>query len=581
MTLVLLMAVPFAAALLFLLAGHRLGRGAVGALGTAALAFAFGIAIAIGQAFAAGKTSLVAEIGQWLPLRGADLALRVDPASVPLLLAITGIGTLVALAAASRPRGSAGAGRLFCALEVLVGGALLVVTARDLVLVLAGWGVAGLATSLLLGHARQTAEGAVAGARSLVFARASDLALLLGTLALLALFRTVDIAEISARVATINPTPTADSALLAASLLIVAGVLVRTAQLPLHIWLVGDPRAPAAASAAVESIATLSGAALLIRLAPALHPAALTAAAILGAITAVVGMTSALANGNGRRSQSGQTWNTVAQLGAVVVVVAAGSGFAAILIAIATAFARGAAALSAGGAAGQVRLRAVVRVLAAIASVAVFVTAALLLGDDRIGFALALLGAAVLASAQLGHVLRRGARDDDASSIGISVMGLARADRLGAYAAPLIATVLALTALTAIALALSGGLSLGAPATGVSAGPLAAVAVVAALIAFGVGTRGLALPSRAVRWMRGDRASAVLYDLGLLALVRVMAATLDRGAEVSIERVSEALGIVLERTGVGLRAIGTASVWRHEAIFLAAAVAIALYWTLR
>ena len=27
--------------------------------------------------------------------------------------------------------------------------------------------------------------------------------------------------------------------------------------------------------------------------------------------------------------------------------------------------------------------------------------------------------------------------------------------------------------------------------------------------------------------------------------------------------------------------IGTASVWRHEAIFLAAALAVALFWTLR
>ena len=576
MTLVLLIVVPFAAALVFLLAGDRLGRRLTGALGTAALAFAFGIALAIGQAFAAGKTFLLAEIGSWLPLRGADLSLRIEPTAVTLVLIITGIGALVALAAASERPAIAGVGRLFFALEMLTGGALLVVTARDLILLLAGWGAVGLSSSLLLGHARQTTEGAIAGARSFVFARASDVALLIGTLALLALFRTVDISEISGRIATITPTPAAGNALHAASLLIVIAALVRTAQLPVHFWLAGPSRGPAAADAAVQAVATLSGAALLIRLAGALHPTALAAAAIIGAITAVVAMACVLASGTGRRRES---WMTVAQLGAVVVVCAAGSSFAAILVAVASASARAAAALAAGGGTGS--QRRIARTLAATASLATLITAGLLLGHDRAPFALAVLLAAVFASAHLGRVARHGERDDGTAAAGMSAPGDARADRVGALARWLAGVLLAAAALVVIPLALSGGLSLGAPASSVTPGTVGLIALVAVAIAFALGVRGVTAQKRFPRWLRADRASDTIYERGVLAPVRLIAAILDRGAEASIDRGGELLGVVLARTSARVRAMGLASVWRHEAIVLAAAVAIALYWTLR
>ena len=579
MTLVLLIAVPFATALLFLIAGDRLGRGASGALGTAALAFAFGIAFAIGQAFAAGKTFLLAEIGPWLPLRGADLTLRVGPTAVPLMLTLTGVGTLLALAAMSEGSTRTGVGRFFFALEVLVGGALLVVTARDLVLLLAGWGAVGLASSLLLGHARQRVEGAIAGARAFVFARASDVTLLIGALALLALFRTVDIAEISGRLATITPTPATDSALLGASLFIVTAVLIRTGQLPVHSWLVGEPRGPAAADAAVNAIATLSGAELLIRLAPALHPTALAVAALLGAITAVVAMVGALAKGTSRRAES---WITVAQLGAVVVAASVGSPFAANLVAIAAAFARGAAVLAADHTTPQQeRLGRITGTFAAFASLAVFVSAALLLGDDRRPFAVALLAAAALASAHLGRVFRLSGREEATSSFATWADAAAWTDRVKGYAHTLAEIVLAAASLMVVALALSGALSLGAPATGLTVGPLIVFAIIPVAIGFGVAVRGVTIQGRAARWMRVDHASEVVYDRGLLASVRLVAAALDRGAEASLLLGGEALGIVLERTSTRVRVLGAASVWRHEAIIVAAAVAIALYWTLR
>src|SRR5881628_1867107 len=51
------------AAAIITLAGDRVGRRGVVAISSAALVLAFGASVAIGQAFAAGKNSLVAELG--------------------------------------------------------------------------------------------------------------------------------------------------------------------------------------------------------------------------------------------------------------------------------------------------------------------------------------------------------------------------------------------------------------------------------------------------------------------------------------------------------------------------------------
>jgi hypothetical protein len=91
MTLALVVALPLAGAVLIALIGGRLGARTIGAIATLFLTGSFGAAVAIAQAFAAGKTSLVAEIGPWLPVRGADLALVMDPAMVPLVLMVTGV----------------------------------------------------------------------------------------------------------------------------------------------------------------------------------------------------------------------------------------------------------------------------------------------------------------------------------------------------------------------------------------------------------------------------------------------------------------------------------------------------------
>src|SRR5262245_2416824 len=98
MTLLIAVAAPLVSVIAIVIAGRWLSRVFLAAFGVGPLVVAFAGAVVLAQSFAAGKTSLTAQIGSWLPLRGADLTLRVEPPSAPLLVAIAGVAALVGLA---------------------------------------------------------------------------------------------------------------------------------------------------------------------------------------------------------------------------------------------------------------------------------------------------------------------------------------------------------------------------------------------------------------------------------------------------------------------------------------------------
>ena len=289
MTLLLIVALPLAGWLLIAIAGSRFAR-LCGPIAAGSLALAFGAALAVGQAFIAGKTSLVAEIAPWIPIRGGDIALRVDPATLPLALVTTTVATLVALfAIGAVPR--AEAQRFFGALELASFGALLAVTASGLALVVAGWWLTSLSVYLLAGAQRERPAAAAAAMTTFVVGRIGDAALLLAVAATFSAFRTIDLSDIAARLAAAADQPDLsarleEARLLPSALLLVAA-LARAAQLPI---LVRRPRAwtrPALAALLLLAAIAMTSPLLILRLGPALQPAAVVGAVGV-AIVAVV-----------------------------------------------------------------------------------------------------------------------------------------------------------------------------------------------------------------------------------------------------------------------------------------------------
>lgn len=559
MTLALVIVVPLAAGALLLVAGGRLGRAATAALGVAGPAVSFVATAAIAQAFVVGKTTLVADLGPWLPLRGSDLGLRVDPVAVPIMLATAGAATLIALHAATRL--GRGARRFLIALDLLTAALLTVVMARDLVLVLVGWEIVGLCAYLLIGHARERPDAAVAGARALVMSRVSDIALLGVIVGSLALFRTVGLEEIAGRLAAITLTPAASSAALALGFLTLIAGAARMAQLPLHGWL-PDPRAtPAAALAAVHALVPVSGAVLLVRLGAGLHPTVLAAAVATGAITAIIASLGVVTNGPGERSAR---WITIAQLGAVMVAGGLGSVLGASFLMILAILTRCASFLRYEAGPGSPRPGA----LEGLGLVAVLIGACIVLAPLAPPAALAaLLIAATLASA---HVARTLAVD------------AARVDRRAGLntLATLPAIVSAVVAVAFFALVTTGRASLGVPAPVVSVEMLAAPALAITVgVTVALARARIHLPSR-LATAAADLASAS-WSGAVAAISWSIAGVLAHGAEGGIGRGAAMVTVALARAGRASGEFAAGSVWAHEALFIAATAAIVAYWVVR
>ena len=484
MTLALMTAVPAATALLLVILGSRVGRGVSATLGAGALVITLGAAGAVGQAFAGGKTSLVAELGPWLPIRGAAIAFVVDPRSVWLVVAISATGAALGVYAAVRLRRDPTVVRFFIALDVLISSLLIVLMARDLILLLAGWQGVGVAVYLLIAQERSRPDAAAGASRAFVVARAGDAALVIAVLGLLALFQTVDLEQIDGRLAASAPARPAE-ALVAASVLIILAALIRIAQVPFHEWLPDRPQAPAASRAAVHGLATTAGAILVLRLAPVVDPAVLLAAAAVGIASAVFGLLAALAD---RRAPS-ERWFTVAQLGIVTAACALGSPSVSLIVVASSVIRTSVAAL-------DERWPRLARLLSAIGVVA----AAVVLG-------------------------------------------------LGSPPAPLLAGVVV----------------------------VAVLAAVDALL--GLGSISALGPAVRLRTVVGDAFASL--EAWTARLSQMTVTLIERGGEQASGTIEDAVVRAAGRLSVAVDRFHSTSLWAHEALLLAAAVVIVVYWIVR
>jgi len=548
LTLLLVVALPFAAAIILALSsflGRRPGRSA-GAILTAALALSFGAAVAIAQAFVAGKTSLVAELGAWLPLRGSDLALRIDAPMVPVLLGLTAVALLVALASLAMREEGTDPARFGAAFGLTVGALLLVVTARDLLLLFAAWELLAVGTYLLVADRRDRPAAAAAAVRSFVVARVGDTALLVAVLWYFATFHSVDIGELAQRIDGFGTQPDAvarlQTTLLVPSLLVLVAALARSAQLPFQVWLPDAAPTGTAASALIQSSVAAAGVLLLVRLAPVLNANALAAAAAIGAISALFAASVALAQSDRRRLVA---WSTVSQVGLMFVGAGAGSASFAIAQLLAHAFGKSAVVLGErvrGTSVGALALAAGALAIAIIAPPILIPVAATVIVTGVYTAQLLNLSAAPRHDRGKGGALALAAT----VVLAVTALALAVVTAGGSPWVPLLAL---------------GGLAIGVALTrGVVRVPLAPWLVAAARSGFGFDG---------------------LYRASLVAAFEAVARSLERGTERVVEWAGDEIGVVIGRAARRLDRAQRRYARAGEAIVIAAAVALVAFWSLR
>jgi len=224
----------------------------------------------------------------WVPALGVRLAFMVDGLSLTFALLIAGIGALVLLYAGAYMEGDPNTDRLYGWLLVFMGSMLGLVLADNVLTLFVFWELTSISSYLLIGFKHAEDESRDSALKALLITFAGGQAMLAGLILLAMTAGTSQISAINLGGAAIR----ADDLYLPILLLILAGALTKSAQVPFHFWLPAAMAAPTPVSAYLHSATMVkAGVYLLARLSPALGgtDSWFYLLSIVGALTMVVG----------------------------------------------------------------------------------------------------------------------------------------------------------------------------------------------------------------------------------------------------------------------------------------------------
>ncbi|MDP6153182.1 MAG: NADH-quinone oxidoreductase subunit L [Phycisphaeraceae bacterium] len=244
----------------------------------------------------------------------ADMAYFIDPLTVLMLMVVTGVGTLVAWYACGYMKGDPGYARFFAAVGLFIFAMATLVMADNLVLMYLGWEGVGLCSYLLIGFYYDKPSAVAAAKKAFIVNRVGDLGFAIGIFWTFTTYDTMRIPEIIAA-AQAGGVPGADTANIWIPFLFMLGAFGKSAQLPLHVWLPDAMEGPTPVSALIHAATMVTaGVYMIARLSAvfALSPAALPTIAVVGALTAIMAATIAVAQYDIKRVFA---YSTISQLG--------------------------------------------------------------------------------------------------------------------------------------------------------------------------------------------------------------------------------------------------------------------------
>ena len=305
--LVVLLPVLAALAGMFVPRASRRGAGAIAVVGTAAALVA-----AVAELVAGGRATGIGLLGPVPTGAGTiSLDLRADRLSAVVAVMVCLVALCVQVYSTAyqahdkRYRAYAATVSLFTAAM------LLVVQADDLLLLLVGWEVMGLCSYLLIGHDSEREAARRAAVKAFLTTRVGDVGFVLGIVVLLAGARTTSISVLLQPETLASLSGTTRTA---AVLLLVAGVVGKSAQFPLHTWLPDAMEGPTPISALIHAATMVAaGGYVLARLLPlvASAPAGQATLAVVASISMLGAALVALAQSDLKRVLA---WSTISQV---------------------------------------------------------------------------------------------------------------------------------------------------------------------------------------------------------------------------------------------------------------------------
>ena len=329
---ILTVVLPAVAAVFGLLLGRsRAWAGEWAVLGALATAGAAGVELY--GVLANGPVERISFLGRIdLGIGSLDLDLRADglsatvAAAVALVAACVQVYSTAYLRGAGTPEAPTRYPAYAATVSLFTAAMMTVVHADDLVLLLVGWEVMGACSYLLVGHHSERPAARAAALKAFLVTRVGDLGVLIAVVLLLVEADTTSIRLLLERTGQL-PSGT----LTAAALLLLAGVVGKSAQFPLHTWLPDAMEGPTPVSALIHAATMVAaGVYLVARLLPVFLAAraAMDVAAVIASITMLGAALAALAQDDLKRLLA---WSTISQVAYMLagVAVARGAGDAA------------------------------------------------------------------------------------------------------------------------------------------------------------------------------------------------------------------------------------------------------------
>jgi NADH-quinone oxidoreductase subunit L len=303
---------------------------AIGSLSLSLLLSLFAFAYVVSEWAHSLGTRDVASF-MWIQVGAArvDLGWVLDPLAAVMLVMVSFVGLLIFIYSVGYMAHDENYTRFFCFMSLFAGAMLGVVISNSLLLLFMCWEIVGLTSYLLIGFWYQKPAAAAAAKKALITTRVGDIFFLLGIVWLFAQTGTLLLYNDGAG----SLESGALRGLLAAhgglglsaagaiGLLILAGAVGKSGQLPLHVWLPDAMEGPTPVSALIHAATMVAaGVFLVARVYPLMSigtaaggtTAPLTVVTWVGAATAVFAALIAVAQNDIKRILA---YSTVSQLG--------------------------------------------------------------------------------------------------------------------------------------------------------------------------------------------------------------------------------------------------------------------------
>jgi NADH-quinone oxidoreductase subunit L len=319
------LAAPFVAAVAGLLCGPRWPRlvvpVAVGGTGAALLAATVLTVAAVTDAPAYARVRL-AEVPTGGPSFALDL--QVDGIAALVSLAVCAVAFAVQVYSTAYLKGDPRYSSYAALVSLFTAAMLLVVFADDLLVLLVGWEVMGVCSYFLIGHHWEQEDARAGAVKAFVVTRLGDVGFLFGIFALASAVGTFSIDAIVA-----SPALADGPVATVATLLLLCGVVGKSAQFPLHTWLPDAMAGPTPVSALIHAATMVAaGIYLVVRLFDVflLAPVTLAVMAVIACVTMLGAALAALGQDDIKRVLA---YSTVSQLAYMLAALSVGSAVAA------------------------------------------------------------------------------------------------------------------------------------------------------------------------------------------------------------------------------------------------------------